>query len=304
MFLIKSRDINVQVEILKWLVAKSLKLERRPPVYFVSFCPFQRAYIRKLKRVTVLNPFEWYHWGHLRNGLLWLDQWPSFSGDKWSELRYSLLGQHHILFLQQSISLKGENWLLKKLMAPSFDVGEFHTLYSDQGPLMELKLIPFQKLILQRYMGENKRGFLLLDETQWPKSAGKEVFIPQCIGKSSEVLALAHRNRVLLAASTRLGHWRLWSLPETVLAWLLAGQLGADLLNWLGANKSRRHSHSQDSLSGKTRHWHTSLKKWALHFSAFLWRPRRWQKAQGLNPRGRLHDESRAQSQPLYKRAS
>jgi hypothetical protein len=301
MFLIRSRDITKQKEILTALHHKCLKLERRPPLYFISFCPYQRAQMRQLKKVVVLNPYEWRQWGSLRNGVLWLDQWPSFTGSKWRELRYYLLGQHHILFFQQSFVFKGETFLLKKfasedLRGPAVDV------HSESLP--SVSFVPFQRLILQRYIGEDKRGVLLLDERKWPRSFGNEIFIPQCIAKSSEVLALAHSNRVLVAGVSDLSYWRVWSIPETLLCWLLAGQLGADLLNWLGANKGRRHSHSQGSLSGTSRHWYASFKKWALHFSSFLWRPRGRQKAQSFNFRAWLYDEGGAKSQSLHQRAS
>lgn len=304
MFLIRTGEIDLQEYLWRELSLKCLKLERRPPFYFISFCPQKRANVRQLnlKNVIVLNPFEGRFWGRLRNGIMWLDEWPSFVGRRWRELRHSLLGAHHVVFLHQSFRLKNDSTLLKEHFKEHFEVEAYQTLIDEK--LSPIPLIFSRRLILERYVGEDKRGMVLLDRGLWPSTFGQELFVPLCLWEASEVLALAGRHRIIVMAATGVSSWRYWSWFELALAWLLSGQLGLDLLNWLGANQSRRHSYSQGSLSGTSCHRHSSFKKWSFYFRTFLWRPGWWKKTQGLHFGSGLHDEGGARPQPLHQRAS
>lgn len=302
MFVVQSPSLKLLSPLFHELKKKGSQVERRPPFYFVSFCPFKRAFARQHLDATVLNPYEYRLWGGLRNGLMWLDEWPSFAGDSWRELRFLLTGQHHIVFFFQSFSLKGERWLFKEV---------FHSEYPDKGSFLQygaglprVGVIASSKAVLERYCGEASRGLLIKHKKYWPTVKAQELFIPFCLWGASETLALAGRHRVVVMVASGRRSWRLWSWTEIVLSWFLSGQLSRDLIDWLGENQGRRHSHSQGPLSRATRHWHTSLEKWSLLVGSFLRRPRGRQEAQGLDSRDWLHDESRARSLSGHQRAS
>lgn len=298
MYVVKAPYSGFSGELLNEVQTKWLKVGGGRPLYFVSFCPWRRSWARKFPALKVLNPYKYRFWGELTPGILWLDQWPSFCAHKWSELRFHLLAHQDYIIFQQSFGLKGEEYLFKA----TFDVNLPKVLYEESLP--RLKVIPLPRLVLERYCGEGKRGHLLMDKDSWPVCSKVEIFNPHCLWQGSETWALAGRQRMLLAVARGLHSWRFWSLTELILAWLLSGQLTPDLINWLRANKSRRNSHSQGSLSGAPRDWHASFKKWSFSIRTILWRTRWGKKTQGLDSRAWLHDESGACSHSLHQRAS
>jgi hypothetical protein len=241
---------------------------------FISFCPVRRQEAEALGITWVLNPFKWYLWGEVEAPVIWWDQWPSFAANQYEPLRQHFRGTQGIHYFYQSFSLKKEKLIFEQAFG---DWQLLQGLYKEKVPIIPIVSNPL--LILKRYEGEERRGLILKDPRRWLNESGKELFIPFCLWRHSSCLALAGRHRILLVAAVPLKSWRHWCLWETVLAWLLSGQLQPDLLGWWSENKNRGNPHAKDSFSGKARHWHASIKEWSLSLCTILWRTRWWKEA-------------------------
>ncbi|MCF8057699.1 MAG: hypothetical protein K9K67_00270 [Bacteriovoracaceae bacterium] len=260
-YLISEEDLS-----LSWaFIVKFQESLLERSLIFISFCPFRRQRARAHGISRVLNPYEWRACGNVERPVVWWDQWPSFMANKYEPLRHHFRGTAGTHIFYQSFRLKNQSLLLKE----SF--GESCVTYLYKGKVPLIPIVPSRFLILSRHEGEARRGLLLKDPRRWPNLEGKEIFIPLCLWRDSSCLALAGRHRILLISAESLASWRHWCLWETLLTWLLSGQLQPDLLRWWGENKNRGYPHPKDSFSRKARDWHASIKEWSFRICSFLW---------------------------------
>ncbi len=216
-----------------------------------------------------LNPFR--NIGDFQVDLIWVEDWPSLMGDRFSELHYQLFSSCKILILGQ------------KYQAPSWAtdlLNEFSEkpLVLFEQRLPRLPLFP----ILPRYFWPfrwSKRE--VWHKYQIYKDTEVDFYVGLDIRKHSYFMnyAFSHYMVGMNSSDLSLGDWPSVLKVFICYLWVQLRLQWNSLVDYHYEYQSRGNTHSKNSLSRSTHHWNTLTEKWKKSYDSLLWWARRWKEA-------------------------
>lgn len=250
--------------------------------FYISFCPWRRAQIRlagknclKTKWIAV-DPRTFKKWGSSRFDYVIWDEWLSFTGKKWDELRFFMLGEQGVKghVLTQHIGLKCRPLFSWALLKDSFgvDLGKrFFITWNSLSELVHFErvklpkvfLFPSSQFLKSSFIGGERFGFLMAKQKEilafedWEYNGPPDLHCLLDLSWHSEVFS---DGRFFLRSGTlKRDKAFLWvSYLETFIYWLLCGPGSSSkklMLLSEHENKARGDLNQEDSLSGQAHHW-------------------------------------------------
>lgn len=265
--IVKTRNESFHTEMREEILSRYPKMNW---YIMATSCLKREELIRRYGKQKVLNPFKCL--GDFECDLIWIEDWPSLMGERFSELHYLLFSSCKVLILGQCYC--APSWAWKKLneFCPKVT-----TLVDDRVP--SLPLVPNCPRILTKIKWSER---VLWDKHNVYIDPEVDFFVGLDIRVHSYFMNYAFSHYMVGMNSSGLSRADWCSMVKVLVTylWIQLRLHWNSLVDYHYEYQNRGNSHKKGSLSRSTHYWNTLTSKWKESCRSILWWARRWQEAE------------------------